>query len=257
MIYYLLPSTFHLLGDTNSIQEVRTAVESVASNTVVPIPETAQCDTNSLGFAGGLCPQDHLPASIYGDGDCLFSSISVSLIGCDILRRLLRFTTYLELRENKHFYLDQIIEKGEYFFLHSEISEKENLLLEAGNYEALFVMEVERGVKVGCYASFLHVWGLASVLKRPIMSIYPGDKSLESLLTRVLHPREDSENTLGLLRVQWTNAEGVTSSFFKNEIESLIVNFGLEKGQLEPLCSTTSEGNFHFHFHFHFHCHFK
>ena len=116
--------------------------------------------------------------TIYGDGDCLFSSASVALSGADCYRNLLRMATFYELQENKKYYTKKIKEENLFSFVWSDVEGQiipENPLED--DIKNQFDVEATRGVRPKAFSGFLQMWGLATVLERDIVSLYPGDQS--------------------------------------------------------------------------------
>jgi len=112
-----------------------------------------------------------LPLLTMGDGDCLFNAASLALLGHEEMGRYLRLATYVELRDNRQFYLNNTADQrsAHDFPLQLLISDGSSW----GDKEEAFAKEVNIIKKAGLDVGSVAIWGLASVLQRPISARYP------------------------------------------------------------------------------------
>ena len=103
------------------------------------------------------------PAHVSGDGNCLFNSLSVGLVGHEKIAPEIRVETYLEMVFNRHAYYDG-----------PNAKRNERILLVSDNYNEACNSAARDG-------AFLSAWTMlaaATVLGCPIQSVYPPQNGL-------------------------------------------------------------------------------
>ena len=134
-----------------------------------------------------------------GNGNCLYNSASVILCGNELRSHPLRILVAKELYFNAEFYASHEIFKiteENSGIAHSvlfpvALSRDGDRILAAGGSRADAVRgEAIAGCKDGNWSCLLHVMALASVLKRPVYSLYPNVQfRFHTLMQNVLKPR--------------------------------------------------------------------
>jgi hypothetical protein len=142
-----------------------------------------------------------VPLRTHGEGNCLFNSVSVALMGVDAYATLLRVACTADLLANKQRYMDILMQDPAQAPAHlvteSQTQENENeqrlLALECGDIGTLFDIEVRRMSKNYQFAGVLYIWSLANVLQRPVESFSPGpQRDIHKVTNKVYYPFEGS-----------------------------------------------------------------
>lgn len=123
------------------------------------------------------------------DGSCLFHSVSTLLAGSEKLSEELRVHTAYEMVENINFYIDYHQTTG----IQKCSPDYEDSVMDCCN---------------PCgYSSLWTIHALATIIRRPIDSIYPAVNGLSDncigLMNRTFHPRQKTDNKA--IRVMWTS----------------------------------------------------
>jgi len=132
-------------------------------------------------------PEGYVPITSDPNGDCMFNSVSALLTEVDAYSGILRFAACKELQENEEWYCTTVKNWGySIWALSSDL-----LLPDEHSEHEIFSAEINFCRQSGRDGSLLLMWGLASVLKRPIRSIYPEVRAedIRQLLNRTLPPR--------------------------------------------------------------------
>ncbi|XP_046851773.1 uncharacterized protein LOC124445109 [Xenia sp. Carnegie-2017] len=170
--------------------------------------------SSSNSISRNYCAETYIPLAVRNQkekscialrseasGNCLYSSVSLSLLGDDRLVPTLRILTSLELFLNAHFYCEHpcflsAIEEHPDFFKGSiknllPLSVSVESLDTSASKEYLVKKEAVFNCNDGKWSSFLCILGLSSVLKRCIVTYYPdcGQHRLKLLFNRVIQPR--------------------------------------------------------------------
>ena len=121
-----------------------------------------------------------------GDGNCLFHAVSIAICGTDIHAPLLRLFTVVELYENPEFYATHPFYKANMkayknndMFILGQAGEK--IMNANGDLVTAVKAEARDCAKDYRYSPPLCMLGLASVIKRPIFSVFPEVKELDKL----------------------------------------------------------------------------
>ncbi|CAB4021306.1 Hypothetical predicted protein, partial [Paramuricea clavata] len=159
------------------------------------------------------------------DGNCLFHSASILLIGNETLSGILRLLTVSELFAHSDFYGDhpqftQFAQASGYsqaaifsILLSDDLASD----VYAGNSDnAPHAIEslANTSAKPYVFSSQFHILALASVIRRPIFSVYPdipGCTAIKNALHCVCYPREgflenSSLNAADPVHIMWTRA---------------------------------------------------
>ena len=116
------------------------------------------------------------------DGNCLFNSVSIALIGDESLAATLREATSQKLSESTDIFSSHpaLISAAnitrrtdDYLFPHTLARCTQAILDDTKDRNAAIEAEATRLGKDGEWASLMGMMGVAEVIKRPICSIYP------------------------------------------------------------------------------------
>ena len=145
-------------------------------------------------------------ADTTADGNCLYNAASYFLIQEDLLAIQLRLFTIIESMAYADEYLKLKVFEKDYSYSDQAFSNANYKKYQQEEYRniAPFVVEIMRMSNVGAWCSLGAVYELASVLERPIQSIYPPVKS--SFLrdyTRIVKPRKETYDIP--IAILWSN----------------------------------------------------
>ena len=120
-----------------------------------------------------------IPMQSYGDGNCLFRSISLIVFGNQNYHTEFRVRTIIELTCNEELYLQEetFSEMAEYshdgileYIIEVSVSDGSYV---PNNRQESLRNEIMHSAKRDTYASMLHIMALCNVIKKPINSIHP------------------------------------------------------------------------------------
>ena len=120
-----------------------------------------------------------IPMQSYGDGNCLFRSISLIVFGNQNYHTEFRVCTIIELTCNEELYLQEetFSEMAEYshdgileYIIEVSVSDGSYV---PNNRQESLCNEIMHSAKRDIYASMLHIMALCNVIKKPINSIHP------------------------------------------------------------------------------------
>ena len=145
-------------------------------------------------------PTNLIACKAIGDGNCLFNSISLSLVGTMEYSTVLRILTAIELFENADYYekhprFREALQSGCSF---GELTVFTLALKEPGIVEwershsrvSAVQSEAIGGCQLGGWSSLMHIMGLATVIRRPIFTLYPNcAEGIRPLLHGIVKPR--------------------------------------------------------------------
>ena len=160
-----------------------------------------------------------------GNGNCFFNSMSILLCGDESLSDLLRILVAGELHFYAEFYKDhEVFRKAKQTL--SEVSEPaifsvalsadgDQTLMNTGNRTEAIKAEALAACERGAWSSLLHMMAMASVISRPVYSLYPKVEFLyRPLVHGLLNPRipcMQDEGKVGPLYVLWSRDGGLDS----------------------------------------------
>jgi len=136
---------------------------------------------------------NYICAETTADGNCLYNAVSYFLIQEDLLSTQLHLSTVLELMAYANEYLKLEVFEKDYSYSDQAFSNANNKKYKQLEYRniAPFVAEVMSMCCIGAWSPLGALYGLASVLERPIQSIYPPiNSSILRSFTRIIKPRQ-------------------------------------------------------------------
>ena len=149
--------------------------------------------------------KDWIPIKTTGNGNCLFNAASIALSGNESLSSVLRLLTVSELFAHSEFYANhpqiaEIEERSVYsapvifnIFL-SDKEAEDTYRGQIANAARAVEILAQKTTKPFVYSSQFHILALASVLGRPIHSVYPDVQALRAIkntLHGVFYPRDE------------------------------------------------------------------
>ena len=149
-------------------------------------------DTISTGLLAksGCSISDRYPVQVRGDGNCLFSSLSLALVGNEGLANQIRVLTCLELVENSQFY---------------NTDQNAKFLLVSPNYDE----SCRNAAKLGEWSSAWTIMAAATVIGCPIHSVYPTMNgildSCVGILNHVFYPAGSKSSKSEPIKILWTS----------------------------------------------------
>ena len=182
----------------------------------IPGPATfTKCQIKICPYSKSIYPDDVdqflTPVSIYGDGNCLFRSLSYLMFKNEDHHVEMRCRCVVELAVNIDYYLNNENLPGDatnklYCLVVSTPSyDKFQTGFRTTKVQRQVVEEeIKRCCRLNGWASMLFVLGLSSVVGHPLMSIYPkvgSDLARKNILQLVI-PRQKSSNQV--LSIMWT-----------------------------------------------------
>lgn len=142
-------------------------------------------------------------ADTTADGNCLYNAVSYFLIKEQVLSVQLHLSTVLELIAYANEYLKLEVFEKDYSYSDKAFLNSNKEKYQQSQYRniAPFVAEIMEMCCIGAWSSLGALYGLASVIKRPIQSIYPPvNSSLLKGFTRIIKPRQEKYDvTIALL----------------------------------------------------------
>src|ERR1044072_4460743 len=135
----------------------------------------------------------YICADTTADGNCLYNAASYFLMQEELLSVQLRLSTVLELMAYANDYLKLEVFEKDYSYSDQAFKNANSERYKQPEYRniAPFVAEVMSMCRVGAWSPLGALYGLASVLERPIQSIYPPiNSSLLRGFTRLIKPRQ-------------------------------------------------------------------
>lgn len=173
------------------------------------LPPLASIDTAAEKILHLQYP--HLtPAIVFSDGNCLLNSLSLIFTGNQTSALQFRLAMVIELMKHADFYLSQKIFEVDYYFSDAALnSTKNNSNTQViYNKEKEYISEIAYMSKSRQFCSIIGIYGLASVIQRPIMSIYPPTISqlISTLYHKVIEPRMKVYGEY--ITIMWTPSNG-------------------------------------------------
>jgi hypothetical protein len=217
-----------MFRDAQKVQEKEAAEKIAILEEVIQNPKlnlifaNLKIDELALGMlptdVPGLAP-NAVTLKASPDGNCLFNSVSILIVGNQTLSGVLRHETAGKLMQypdhfgNHPAFVEATIEmrrSADQLFPNIVSRESAVFYHDHGNDKTKTVeLEAESLENDGCYGSMLAIYGLAEVVKRPIFSIYPDVKSfrLPRLFHRLIVPAEISIDKP--IHVLWTRTKSL------------------------------------------------
>ena len=176
------------------------------------------------------------PVHVRADGDCLPGTGSVFAFGTDASPYEMRLRIVIELALHEEFYLDgrnlkkgydkaEDVDLAKNYAFYSDMLMAGRLTPE--NIKLVYEKEV---MKITVPQSYMGIWqffGLSSVLKMPVFSVYPnlGNPFVRSHLNRLIYPMEQHTNDIAF--IMWTTTrhhDMVAEHWEPNHFEPVILN---------------------------------
>ena len=147
-----------------------------------------------------------MPVQVTGDGNCLFNSMSVALVGNESMSVELRVRTCIELNENCDAY-EQCPEHHELRFVSPSVATACKQTAIDGQWSSAWVIKTA-----------------SSVVAIPIQSVYPAkngpfDKTV-GILNTITYPLGKRASRLEPVIIAWTRCNTVTSGFISRPRET-------------------------------------
>ena len=137
---------------------------------------------------------DFYPASVVGDGNCIYRAVSRALSGTENYHSLLRLKTSLEIILNRQFY-DHKSKTYKDLICDNRVI--------VSDYEKL----VQDSIVLGSYAELAHIYALSASIGKPIRSYFPPQMFSEFLsepFTRKVVGRKVKLDGESVTTVMWT-----------------------------------------------------
>ncbi|EXX59935.1 hypothetical protein RirG_184500 [Rhizophagus irregularis DAOM 197198w] len=148
-------------------------------------------------------------AAVFSNGNCLLNSISLIFNANQTLALQFRLAMIVELMKFSDFYLGQKIFEEDYYFSNAALdSAKNSDMPTTYNKEREYIGEIAYMSKPYRFCSIVGLYGLASVIQRLIMSIYPPTTSqlISSLYSKLIEPRIKTYDEP--IMIMWTASSG-------------------------------------------------
>ncbi|CAB4403864.1 unnamed protein product [Rhizophagus irregularis] len=150
------------------------------------------------------------PAIVFSNGNCLLNSLSLIFTGNQTSALQFRLAMVIELMKHADFYLSQNFFEEDYYFSDAALnSAKSNSNTQVTyNKEKEYISEILYMSKSHQFCSIIGIYGLASVIQRPIMSIYPPTISqlISTLYHKLIEPRIKAYDEH--ITIMWTSSNG-------------------------------------------------
>ncbi len=159
------------------------------------------------------------------DGNCLYSAASIILTGDERLTHLLRALVSIELITHADYYANhphirELVDSGKEISLRSAL--RSTLDVDCMEYvtndNPLTVSIIEQAKRLilnGRWSPRIAIYALASVIKKPICSMYPPLSNFADRHNFTVHPRECAEET-NSLSILWANTQSAPTSTINN-----------------------------------------
>ncbi|RIA84770.1 hypothetical protein C1645_404492 [Glomus cerebriforme] len=148
-------------------------------------------------------------ATVFSNGDCLLNSISLIFNANQRLALQFRLAMVVELMKFSDFYLSQKFFEEDYYFSDTALNSAKNSDMPTTyNKEREYIGEIAHMSKPHRFCLIVGLYGLASVIQRPTMSIYPPTVSqlISSLYNKLIKPRIKAYDDP--IMIMWTPSSG-------------------------------------------------
>ena len=199
-------NSLHTFLNANNVESCKKLIDDLSLLWAVQADKANCCKLAKDDLGTSLIPDiDHKPAGhpvalkSTANGDCLYNSVSLFLC-CDETRsNWLRLLVAEELYSNAESYATHEIFKKTAKF--TEIPESvlftvaltavgDKVISDGGSQTEAVKAEAIASCKIGVWGSLLHVMAFASVIRRPIYSLYPDvNFRFRPLMHQLLNPR--------------------------------------------------------------------
>ncbi|EXX69086.1 uncharacterized protein OCT59_004738 [Rhizophagus irregularis] len=133
------------------------------------------------------------------DGNCFFNSASLIVFGNENFNIQLRLAVMVELMIHSQFYLQQKIFEQDIIYREEALNSGNSRIIN-NNYgfkkESEYISELKLMCKPNSWNSMIAFFGLASVLHRPIESLFPNtnNKFMNQIYNRIILPRQNTKD---------------------------------------------------------------
>jgi len=135
--------------------------------------------------------KDHVCITSTPNGNCFFNSASLIVFGNEDNNIQLRLAVIIELMANANYYLQQPVFEKDIFYRDEALNtvnteEQDNSFKKAKEY----ISELKLMCKPYSWCSMIAFFGLASVLHRPVESLFPntGSEFMNRIYNRIIMP---------------------------------------------------------------------
>ena len=187
-----------------------------------PIASLLQQDTDVISkrlLCGDVETKHLQPIRIYGDGNCLPRTVSMYLSGEQNMHVEIRVRMAMELIKHPETYLqDGYLSLGvgdgkrkvgiakQYAQYSDQYGHGTQNILSQTDVQNIFRAEVTDVIKNGSFCGMWLLHAVASLLQRPVHSIYPGLGPPKADLNRIIMPREPLKQAkLSAISIMWTS----------------------------------------------------
>jgi hypothetical protein len=142
------------------------------------------------------------------NGNCFFNSASLIVFGHEDNNVQLRLAVIIELMTNANHYLQQPVFEQDIFYrdeaLNVDNMEKQNNSFKKANE---YISELRLICKPHSWCSMIAFFGLASVLHRPVESLFPDTSSefMNQIYNRIIMPRQDQQIYYPQCIIMWSS----------------------------------------------------
>jgi hypothetical protein len=152
--------------------------------------------------------KDHVCIKSTPNGNCFFNSASLIVFGHEDNNIQLRLAVIIKLMANADHYLQQPIFEQDVFYRDEalntiNIEKQDNSFRKAKEY----ISELKLMCKPHSWCSMVAFFGLASVLHRPVESLFPntGSEFMSRIYNRTVMPRQDHQVYYPQCIIMWSS----------------------------------------------------
>ena len=199
-------NSLHTLLNANNVESCKKLINDLSLLWAVQADKVDFSKLAKDDFATSLipdidCKQASHPVALKStaNGDCLYNSVSLFLCGDETRSNWLRLLVAEELYSNAEYYATHEIFKNSaklndtpesVLFTVALTAVGDKIISDGGSQTEAVKAEAIASCKIGVWGSLLHVMAFASVIKRPIYSLYPDiNFRFRPLMHQLLNPR--------------------------------------------------------------------
>ena len=199
-------NSLHTLLNANNVESCKKLINDLSLLWAVQVDKVDFSKLAKDDFGTSLipdidCKQASHPVALKStaNGDCLYNSVSLFLCGDETRSNWLRLLVAEELYSNAEYYATHEIFKNSakltdtpesVLFTVALTAVGDKIISDGGSQTEAVKAEAIASCKIGVWGSLLHVMAFASVIKRPIYSLYPDiNFRFRPLMHQLLNPR--------------------------------------------------------------------
>ena len=152
--------------------------------------------------------KDYICIRLTGDGNCFFNSASLIIFGNEDFNIQLRLAVMIELMTYAQFYLKKPVFEQDFLYRNEAFDNNRNRVMGDHGFEKEneYISELRLMCKPYSWNSMVAFFGLASVLCRPVESLFPTTKSelMNQIYNRIILPRQNI-NSLSQCIIMWSS----------------------------------------------------